>query len=126
MSATKKIDLISIDGLHFLSALSLQNVALANQIQELKKRNLQRKERFNNLQTESDRLFEHLAGQLDKQKNGMTQLDKKLSENDTMKELLQKRGLENHELQLTNEKLAAQIKILEQFIIGSDDINESS
>ena len=124
MSATKKIDLISIDGLHFLSALSLQNVALANQIQELKKRNLQRKERFNNLQTESDRLFEHLAGQLDKQKNGMTQLDKKLSENDTMKELLQKRGLENHELQLTNEKLAAQIKILEQFIVGSDDINE--
>ena len=126
MSATKKIDLISIDGLHFLSALSLQNVALANQIQELKKRNLQRKERFNNLQTESDRLFEHLAGQLDKQKNGMTQLDKKLSENDTMKELLQKRGLENHELQLTNEKLAAQIKILEQFIIGSDDNKESS
>ena len=124
MSATKKIDLISIDGLHFLSALSLQNVALANQIQELKKRNLQRKERFNNLQTESDRLFEHLAAQLDKQKNGMTQLDKKLSENDTMKELLQKRGLENHELQLTNEKLAAQIKILEQFIVGSDDINE--
>ena len=126
MSATKKIDLISIDGLHFLSALSLQNVALANQIQELKKRNLQRKERFNNLQTESDRLFEHLAGQLDKQKNGMTQLDKKLSEIETMKGLLQKRGLENHELQLTNEKMAAQIKILEQFIIGSDDINESS
>ena len=124
MSATKKIDLISIDGLHFLSALSLQNVALANQIQELKKRNIQRKERINSLQTESDRLFEHLAGQLDKQKNGMTQLDKKLSENDTMKELLQKRGLENHELQLTNEKLAAQIKILEQFIVGSDDINE--
>ena len=124
MSATKKIDLISIDGLHFLSALSLQNVALANQIQELKKRNIQRKERINSLQTESDRLFEHLAGQLDKQKNGMTQLDKKLSEIETMKGLLQKRGLENHELQLTNEKLAAQIKILEQFIVGSDDINE--
>ena len=126
MSATKKIDLISIDGLHFLSALSLQNVALANQIQELKKRNIQRKARINSLQTESDRLFGHLAGQLDKQKNGMTQLDKKLSEIETMKGLLQKRGFENHELQLTNEKMAAQIKILEQFIIGSDDINESS
>ena len=126
MSATKKIDLISNDGLHFLSALSLQNVALANQIQELKKRNIQRKERINSLQTESDRLFGHLAGQLDNQKNAMTQLDKKLSENDTMKGLLQERGLENHELQLTNENLAEQIKILEQFIIGSDDINESS
>ena len=126
MSSNKKIDLISNDGLHFLSALSLQNVALANQIQELKKRNIQRKERINSLQTESDRLFGHLACQLDKQKKGMKQLDKKLSENDTMKELLQKRGLENHELQFTNEKLAAQIKILEQFIIGSDDINESS
>ena len=126
MSATKKIDLVSIEGLHFLSALSLQNVALANQIQELKKRNIQRKERINSLQTESDRLFGHLAGQLDKQKNGMTQLDKKLSEIETMKGLLQKRGFENHELQLTNEKMAAQIKILEQFIIGSDDINESS
>ena len=41
MSSTKKIDLVSNEGLHFLSALSLQNVALANQIQELKRFRLQ-------------------------------------------------------------------------------------
>ena len=124
MSATKKIDLISIDGLHFLSALSLQNVALANQIQELKKRNIQRKERMQSLQKESNKLFQHLSDQLEKQKNGVKQLDKMSSDNETMKEILQERALENHELQSTNEKLAAQIKILEQFIIGSNETNE--
>ena len=124
MSSTKKIDLVSNEGLHFLSALSLQNVALANQIQELKKRNIQRKERMQSLQKESNRLFQHLSDQLEKQKNGVKQLDKMSSENETMKEILQERALENHELQSTNEKLAAQIKILEQFIIGSDETNE--
>ena len=59
---------VSIEGLHFLSTLSLQNVALANQTQELKKRNIQRKERIQSLQTESDRLFRHLADQLKKTK----------------------------------------------------------
>ena len=115
---------ISIEGLHFLSTLSLQNVALANQTQELKKRNIQRKERIQSLQTESDRLFEHLSGQLKKQTNGMKQLDKRLSENETLKELLLERGLENHRLQSSNEQLARQIKILERFIIGSDDNHE--
>ena len=124
MSSTKKIDLVSNEGLHFLSALSLQNVALANQIQELKKRNIQRKERMQSLQKESNRLFQHLSDQLEKQKNGVKQLGKMSSENETMKEILQERALENHELQSTNEKLAAQIKILEQFIIGSDETNE--
>ena len=124
MSSTKKIDLVSNEGLHFLSALSLQNVALANQIQELKKRNIQRKERMQSLQKESNRLFQHLSDQLEKQKNGVKQLDKMSSDNETMKEILQERALENHELQSTNEKLAAQIKILEQFIIGSDETNE--
>jgi len=124
MSSTKKIDLVSNEGLHFLSALSLQNVALANQIQELKKRNIQRKERMKSLQTESNKLFQHLSDQLEKQKNGTKQLGKMSSENETMKELLQERALENHELQSTNEKLAAQIKLLERFIIGSDDTNE--
>ena len=124
MSSTKKIDLVSNEGLHFLSALSLQNVALANQIQELKKRNIQRKERMQSLQKESNKLFQHLSDQLEKQKNGVKQLDKMSSENETMKEILQERALENHELQSTNEKLAAQIKILEQFIIGSEETNE--
>ena len=124
MSSTKKIDLVSNEGLHFLSALSLQNVALANQIQELKKRNIQRKERMQSLQKESNRLFQHLSDQLEKQKNGVKQLDKMSSDNETMKEILQERALENHELQSTNEKLAAQIKILERFIIGSDETNE--
>ena len=124
MSFIKKIDLVSNEGLHFLSALSLQNVALANQIQELKKRNIQRKERMHSLQTESDRLFGHLADQLKKQKNGMKELDRKLSENETMKQLVLERGLENQELQSTNEKLAAYIKSLEQFIIGPNDYNE--
>ena len=124
MSSTKKIDLVSNEGLHFLSALSLQNVALANQIQELKKRNIQRKERMQSLQKESNKLFQHLSDQLEKQKNGVKQLDKMSSENETMKEILQERALENHELQSTNEKLAAQIKILEQFIIGSNETNE--
>ena len=124
MSSTKKIDLVSNEGLHFLSALSLQNVALANQIQELKKCNIQRKQRMQCLQKESNRLFQHLSDQLEKQKNGLKQLDKMYSENETMKDILQERALENHELQSTNEKLAAQIKILEQFIIGSDETNE--
>ena len=124
MSSQKKIDLVSNEGLHFLSALSLQNVALANQIQELKKRNIQRKERMQSLQTESDRLFGHLADQLKKQKNGVKELDRKLSENETMKQLVLERGLENQELQSTNEKLAGYIKSLEQFIIGSNDCNE--
>ena len=124
MSSTKKIDLVSNEGLHFLSALSLQNVALANQIQELKKRNIQRKERMQSLQKESNKLFQHLSDQLEKQKNGVKRLDKMSSENETMKEILQERALENHELQSTNEKLAAQIKILEQFIIGSEETNE--
>ena len=124
MSSTKKIDLVSNEGLHFLSALSLQNVALANQIQELKKRNIQRKERMQSLQKESNRLFQHLSDQLEKQKIGVKELDKMSSENETMKEILQERALENHELQSANEKLAAQIKILEQFIIGSGDKNE--
>ena len=124
MSSNKKIDLVSNEGLHFLSALSLQNVALANQIQELKKRNIQRKERMQSLKTESDRLFGHLADQLKKQKNGVKELDRKLSENETMKQLVLERGLENQELQSTNEKLAAHIKSLERFIIESNDGNE--
>ena len=120
----KKIDLVSNEGLHFLSALSLQNVALANQIQGLKMRNIKRNEKISGLQNESDRLFEHLAGQLKKQENGMKNLDKNLSEIGTLKELILERGIENHELQSTNEKLAARIKILEKFIIGSDDISK--
>ena len=124
MSSNKKIDLVFNEGLHFLSALSLQNVALANQIQELKKRNIQRKQRMQSLRKESNKLFQHLFDQLEKEKNGLKQLDKMSSENETTKEILQERALENHELQSTNEKLAAQIKILEQFIIESDETNE--
>ena len=54
----------------------------------------------------------------------MQELDRKLSENKTMKELALERGLENQELQSTNEKLAAHIKSLERFIIDSHDCNE--
>ena len=124
MSSGKKIDLISNEGLHFLSALSLQNVALANQIQELKKRNLQRKERMQKLQTESDKLYAHLAFQLKNQKNGMKELDKMLSVIETMKALTMERAMENQELQATNEQLEQRIKALEQFIVGSEDNNE--
>ena len=124
MSSSKKIDLISNEGLHFLSALSLQNVALANQIQELKKRNLQRKERMQKLQNESNKLWHHLSDQLQKQKNGTAELDKMTSVMETMKELILERGMENQELQSTNERLAQRIKALEIFIIESEDIDE--
>ena len=124
MSSSKKIDLISNEGLHFLSALSLQNVALANQIQELKKRNLQRKERMQNLQKESNKLWHHLSDQLQKQKNGTAELDKTISVMETMKELILERGMENQELQSTNERLAQRIKALETFIIGSENNDE--
>ena len=124
MSNSNKIDLISNEGLHFLSALSLQNVALANQIQELKKRNLQRKERMQKLQNESNKLWHHLSDQLQKQKTGTTELDKMTSVMETMKELILERGMENQELQSTNERLAGRIKALELFIIGSEENNE--